>query len=223
MNPKKSSKKPSVYICPKGPYLVSDLPLSEDIVVCTDDGAPIDWKKGKKVAVPKTYSLCRCGHSTNKPFCSGEHKKIGFEGTEVASKEKFSKNAEKTVGKKLVLLDNGPFCNHASFCTVGEGVWSSVETAEDKKSVVAAVKQTCNCPTGRLVVFDKKTKKEIEPKFEKSIGLIKEPWGDGPLWVKGKVEIKSGKGKAYEKRNRVCLCRCGKSKNMPFCDGSHGE
>jgi len=30
-------------------------------------------------------------------------------------------------------------------------------------------------------------------------------------------------GRAYEVRNRVSLCRCGKSKNKPFCDGSHLE
>ena len=28
-------------------------------------------------------------------------------------------------------------------------------------------------------------------------------------------------GHRYEVRNRVTLCRCGASKNKPFCDGSH--
>ncbi|MHB8164175.1 MAG: CDGSH iron-sulfur domain-containing protein [Methanoregula sp.] len=30
-------------------------------------------------------------------------------------------------------------------------------------------------------------------------------------------------GKPYTVRNRVTLCRCGKSGNKPFCDGSHVE
>ena len=31
----------------------------------------------------------------------------------------------------------------------------------------------------------------------------------------------SAEGKLYEVRNRVTLCRCGKSTNKPFCDSSH--
>ncbi|MFA5931661.1 MAG: CDGSH iron-sulfur domain-containing protein [archaeon] len=222
---KKSSSKENlakfISITPNGPYLVSNLPLDEAIMVVDMWGAAVDWEKGKKILTQKNYALCRCGHSKKKPFCSGAHNEIGFNGKETAGKEKFSKNAEKLVGVKLKLLDKGPLCNHSGFCTVGEGVWDAVENATGKKEIKKAVKQICDCPTGRLVVIDKKTNKEIEPKFEASISLIKEPEGEGAIWVKGSVEIKSSDGKSYEKRNRVCLCRCGKSRNKPFCDGSH--
>ncbi|MDE0720403.1 MAG: CDGSH iron-sulfur domain-containing protein [Dehalococcoidia bacterium] len=38
-------------------------------------------KDGKNYTVPegKIVSFCRCGHSTNKPFCTGEHRAEGFE------------------------------------------------------------------------------------------------------------------------------------------------
>ncbi|MFA6064240.1 MAG: CDGSH iron-sulfur domain-containing protein [archaeon] len=218
---KKSSK--NITISKNGPYLVSELPLDEAIMVCTDDGSAVGWKKGKVIETQKNYALCRCGQTKTPPFCCGEHNKIDFDGTETASKENFASNVEKTVGKKLTLLDNDSFCNHSGFCTVGEGVWNLVEGAESTKSKEEAVKKTCNCPTGRLVVIDTKTKKEIEPNYKESISLITEPEGQGAIWVKGKVEIKSSDGKAYEKRNRVCLCRCGKSQNKPFCDGTHLE
>ncbi|HET8688843.1 MAG TPA: CDGSH iron-sulfur domain-containing protein [Methanosarcina sp.] len=41
--------------------------------------------------------------------------------------------------------------------------------------------------------------------------------------MRGGIPIESADGKQYEIRNRVTLCRCGKSRNKPFCDGSHVE
>jgi CDGSH-type Zn-finger protein len=43
----------------------------------------------------------------------------------------------------------------------------------------------------------------------------------GPLWVRGGIPITSSDGKRLEVRNRVALCRCGASKNKPYCDGTH--
>jgi hypothetical protein len=73
------------------------------------------------------------------------------------------------------------------------------------------------------VVWDKKTGKAIEPELEKSIELIEDPaiGVSGPIWVRGGIPIESADGNTYEIRNRVTLCRCGKSSNKPFCDSSH--
>ena len=63
----------------------------------------------------------------------------------------------------------------------------------------------------------------IEPNLEKSIGAIEDPaiGTFGPLWIRGGIPIYSADDKLYEVRNRVTLCRCGKSTNKPFCDSSH--
>jgi CDGSH-type Zn-finger protein len=44
---------------------------------------------------------------------------------------------------------------------------------------------------------------------------------NGPLWVRGGIPIEASDGFEYEVRQRVTLCRCGHSRNKPFCDGSH--
>lgn len=46
---------------------------------------------------------------------------------------------------------------------------------------------------------------------------------NGSLKVEGDFEIVDATGKAYGLggRDLVSLCRCGQSKNKPFCDGSH--
>ena len=44
---------------------------------------------------------------------------------------------------------------------------------------------------------------------------------DGPLKVSGNIELTSGTGVKIAKLDKAFLCRCGASKNKPFCDGSH--
>lgn len=47
---------------------------------------------------------------------------------------------------------------------------------------------------------------------------------NGPLLVEGPVELLDAEGKAFPldaSKPAFALCRCGQSKNKPFCDGSH--
>jgi CDGSH-type Zn-finger protein len=41
--------------------------------------------------------------------------------------------------------------------------------------------------------------------------------------VQGGIPVTGSDGQPYQTRNRVTLCRCGKSGNKPFCDGTHIE
>ena len=49
------------------------------------------------------------------------------------------------------------------------------------------------------------------------------PWPNGPLMVRGDVEIRDARGELFDVGPRLTLCRCGESKNHPFCDLSHRE
>ncbi len=74
-----------------------------------------------------------------------------------------------------------------------------------------------------MIAIDKDSGKPIEPKLPQSIGLVEDPAKkcSGPLWVRGGIPLIGADGRAYEIRNRMTLCRCGRSENKPFCNGAH--
>jgi CDGSH-type Zn-finger protein len=157
------------------------------------------------------------------PFCDRTHAKVKFNGKETASKEAYLKQCNKIIGPELDLTDQEELCSRVRFCHLAGGTWDNVEKPSGPKSKEIAIQTACNCASGRLVVWDEKTGKPIEPKFEPSIGLIEDPQAkvSGPIWLKGGIQLVCADGTNYEKRNRITLCRCGKSRNKPFCDGSH--
>jgi CDGSH-type Zn-finger protein/uncharacterized Fe-S cluster protein YjdI len=53
--------------------------------------------------------------------------------------------------------------------------------------------------------------------------LAIDPQVDGPLQVRGNLEITSGTGRVVARVTQARLCRCGHSNNKPFCDGSHAR
>jgi CDGSH-type Zn-finger protein len=48
-----------------------------------------------------------------------------------------------------------------------------------------------------------------------------QPLDNGPFAVKGEVDLLDGEGKTIKVANELHLCRCGLTKNAPYCDGSH--
>jgi len=213
-----------VTVIKNGPYRVEgSIPLAKQTIVADDEGGSRDWQEGEPIGVADGYSLCRCGQSSNKPFCDGTHLTVGFEGTEVASREPYLDQAQTFAGPALDLTDAQSLCASGRFCDPDGSVWRLIGNTDDPELREKVQRMAGNCPAGRLVVWDKATRRPLEPRHEPSIGLIEDPAADvsGPLWVRGEVTIQSADGKAYEGRNRVTLCRCGASENKPFCDGSH--
>lgn len=206
-----------------GPYHVSgDILLEKEFVTADNNNDPLDWKKGEKYQTEGEYSLCRCGKSGNKPFCDGSHTK-GFDGAETASKEGYANQAEKISGPGMDLMDAPNLCSGGRFCHRHGGTWNLTQKSDNPEAKKIAIEEACNCPSGRLKAIDKKTSQPIEPNFPPSISVTEDVPAQvsGPLWVKGGIPIESSDGSIYEPRNRQTICRCGKSRNKPFCDGSH--
>jgi hypothetical protein len=124
-------------------------------------------------------------------------------------------------GPELKLTDNIDLCMYAGFCLRDGNIWNLTIHSDYPNHKDIAIEEAANCPSGRLVVWDKNGL-PIEPEFNPSIAITEnEENTPGPIWVRGKILIESVDGRKYELRNRVTLCRCGKSRNKPLCDGSH--
>ena len=93
--------------------------------------------------------------------------------------------------------------------------WIDVAGAEAAR--VAEVVELC--PTGALTYEQQDgARSEIAPDATSAAVLR-----DGPIYVRGNVEVVGADGSTLAAGTRFALCRCGLSKQKPFCDGSHTE
>ncbi len=219
-----SKKKYRIKVTPDGPYIITgDIPMSKQVIIPDRQGYSYKWEEGIKYPTQEQYALCRCGHSGNKPYCDGTHTKIEWNGNETASTDDYLQQARRLRGPALDLTDAQALCASGRFCDRGLGTWKLTQKSDNPEYRDMAIQQACDCPSGRLVAWDKETGQAIEPVFEPSVGIVEDPQAkvSGPIWVRGGIPVEACDGTEYEVRNRVTLCRCGRSENKPFCDATH--
>jgi CDGSH-type Zn-finger protein len=215
-----------IVVSPHGPYrVVGGVPLAIQTATPNKRGESWEWVEGRSFPIEKEYFLCRCGQSENKPFCDNSHLTAGFVGEETASRRPLERQSKHFDGPTDVLSDAEQYCAFARFCDPGGKIWSLIERTDDPKVRELVIREAAHCPAGRLVLREKATGDVVEPKLPPSIGLVEDPAMkcSGPLWVRGGIRVESANGVPYEVRNRLTLCRCGASANMPFCNGSHAS
>jgi len=76
---------------------------------------------------------------------------------------------------------------------------------------------------GFAATSDVATKEDAATLEARDGELSLKPIKDGPLMVSGNLEVIAGSGRRITSGKRFAMCRCGASKNKPFCDGSHKE
>ncbi len=174
----------------------------------------------------RAYQLCRCGHSRSKPLCDGSHQTVGFDGTETASRVAYDQQAGVMEGPALALTDAETLCAFARFCDRDGNVWNTVS------EVSSAPAQEGLCAPGRpMPVWAPGRDRQLADwRGHRTPTALPSPWSPirrrasaSPIWVRGGIEVVGSDGVAYEVRNRVTLCRCGASRNKPFCDGGHAS
>ncbi len=74
-----------------------------------------------------------------------------------------------------------------------------------------------HCPSGALH-YERKDGGAVEPTPTQNTILLAE---DGPLYLRGDFTIVNGAGEVVVNDTRAALCRCGASRNKPFCDNTH--
>ena len=185
-----------------------------------EGGVPILDHEGGEIEAPPAYSLCRCGGSSRKPFCDGTHKSNNFNGQEFASKDAAADRVQNYVGEGVTIHDDRSRCAQAGVCTdnlstvfkLGVEPWIDPGGAEaDEIARVVSL-----CPSGALSYSLSGSSEPVEHPEGPSITVAR----DAPYAVRG-LQVVAGDGEAYDSRERQALCRCGGSRNKPFCDGTH--
>jgi CDGSH-type Zn-finger protein len=202
---------PKIACLPNGPYyLLNDMAPSAVPNLCRANG--------ESCASVRGIALCRCGGSNNKPFCDGTHGTNGFTDQRIADDTQNRRISY--VGKRVTIHDNRGICAHAGFCTdrlktvfrMNQEPWIDPDGASADE-IIETVKK---CPSGALSYSIENV--EYRDQHREPMVTVT---NDGPYAITGGIELVGvalGEGASKE---HYTLCRCGASKNKPFCDGSH--
>jgi CDGSH-type Zn-finger protein len=193
-------QKPSITVLRNGPYGVEGV---EDIRM----------SEGQILPHQAVTMLCRCGASKRKPFCDGSHTRIGFVGEKDLNRQKGETN--EYPGRQVTIVDNTDVCCRDRSCItelpqVFETCDPNAASAED------IIKTIRKCPSGALTYKMGGTHCRD---FGREPGIVVAV--DGPLKVVGGICLKDETGAQSACPEHYTLCRCGGSRNKPFCDGTH--
>ena len=109
----------------------------------------------------------------------------------------------------------------------------SIDGAAEGMTGVRFRAALCRCGASNNKPFCDNSHREIRFEDQGAVGASGEPSiveggkleikraPNGPLLVNGSFTIVSGSGRVAWRGTRAALCRCGASKNKPFCDGTH--
>lgn len=124
---------------------------------------------------------------------------------------------DKIVGKDISILFDGKKCIHSRNCVLSQPDVFRANTKggwifPDSGTVEDIVVLSQGCPSG-AIRYERNDGGEPEPQPKVNTVRVME---NGPLAVRAEIKIAG-----EDAGTRATLCRCGASKNKPYCDGSH--
>src|SRR5712692_5703931 len=142
--------------------------------------------RGEPLQARKTVRLCRCGNSSNKPFCDGTHQRVGW--TDTKEEGRVPDRLDTYASDGITILDNRGICSHAGYCTAGlPAVWrSGVEPWIDAEAAPAddIVGTIRRCPSGALS-YERDGRVETTYATNAEIQVSR----NGPYRVRGSVAL----------------------------------
>jgi CDGSH-type Zn-finger protein/uncharacterized Fe-S cluster protein YjdI len=115
--------------------------------------------------------------------------------------------------------ENGPYAVHAAL---------ELPTGAEFRATLCRCGRSARKPycdgshaAAGFVATGEPASRPSEPLAARGGTLVISPLRNGPLEVRGNVEICSGTGRTVFRTQSTRLCRCGASETKPFCDGSH--
>ena len=133
------------------------------------------------------------------------------------------KTIRKYTGTSATIRWDDTLCIHVGECVRAQGElfdldrkpWCSPDTSTDDTTLDIISR----CPSGSLSVVFADASMAEQPTAENTITVV---YG-GPLLVRGDLAIEGAPADSPGLNFRASLCRCGLSKNKPFCDNSHKQ
>ena len=197
--------RPTIEIKKHGPYKVSRL---KNLRYSTD----------KTLNSNEVIHLCKCGGSKSMPYCDGTHLKAGL--SDEKEPDRVPDKLDTYKGRNISIHNNDGVCAHRGHCT---GNLPSVFKSKgepwidpDAASADEIARVIEMCPSGALS-YTRDGILHKDQEREPGITVLK----DGPYEVVGEPELIDPYGSKPESKEHYTLCRCGHSKNKPFCDGQH--
>jgi uncharacterized Fe-S cluster protein YjdI len=127
---------------------------------------------------------------------------------------------------EITIVWESSLCTHSGICRHNlpdvfnpqKRPWIDVQGAPTEK-IIALIKK---CPSGALSYYmNYQKEKTMEKKKENYDCTPIEIMHNGPAIVKGCVFVQQQDKDDQRYEKGVAFCRCGKSKNQPFCNGAH--